>query len=104
MECPPFRHWLRVILRGPVEQTVQNVAFDMATVLRDAVEQKQLAIRVLGPAPCPVARVQGSFRFHFLLSAIRRDVLRSLWLEVRPQLPTDRNVDYVVDMDPLNLR
>ena len=104
MECPPFRHWLRVILRGPVEQTVQNVAFEMATVLRDAVEQKQLAIRVLGPAPCPVARVQGSFRFHFLLSAIRRDGLRSLWLEVRPQLPTDRNVDYVVDMDPLNLR
>ncbi|MFP6762210.1 MAG: primosomal protein N', partial [Planctomycetaceae bacterium] len=61
MECPPFHHWLRVILRGPVEKNVQEVAFEMAEVLRGVVEQRDLAIRVLGPAPCPVARVQGSF-------------------------------------------
>ena len=104
MGCPPFRRWVRVIMRGPVEDSVQSVSLDMADVIRDVVARRGLPIRVLGPAPCPVARLQSNYRFHFLLSSSDPDALRALWRELRPQLPTDRNVDFVVDVDPLNLR
>ena len=104
MGCPPFCHWVRVILRGPIEDAVQSVSLDMADVIREVIEKRGLQIRVLGPAPCPVARVQSSYRFHFLLSSSDHEALRALWRELRPQLPSDRSVDFVVDVDPLNLR
>lgn len=103
-EAPPFTHWVRVILRGPIEQAVESVALDMSDVLRDVVEKRQLDIRVLGPAPCPITKLQSNYRFHFLLSAADLDAVRILWRELRPSLPTDRTVEFVVDVDPINLR
>lgn len=103
-EAPPFTHWVRVILRGPIEQAVESVAFDMSEVLRDVVQKRSLEIRVLGPAPCPVTKLQSNYRFHFLLSAADLNAVRILWRELRPTLPTDRTVEFVVDVDPINLR
>ncbi|MGZ0170961.1 MAG: replication restart helicase PriA [Planctomycetales bacterium] len=103
-EAPPFTHWVRVILRGPIEQAVESVAFDMSDVIRDVVQKRDLAIRVLGPAPCPITKLQSNYRFHFLLSAADLNAVRILWRELRPTLPTDRSVEFVVDVDPINLR
>ena len=102
--APPFTHWVRIVLRGPIEQAVESVAFDMSDVLRDVVKRRNLDIRVLGPAPCPVARLQSNYRFHFLLSAADLNAVRVLWRELRPTLPTDRSVEFIVDVDPINLR
>ncbi len=103
-EAPPFTHWVRVILRGPIEQAVESVAFDMSDVIRDVVQKRELAIKVLGPAPCPITKLQSNYRFHFLLSAVDLNAVRILWRELRPTLPTDRSVEFVVDVDPINLR
>ena len=103
-EAPPFTHWVRVILRGPIEQAVESVAFDMSDVIRDVVQKRDLDIRVLGPAPCPITKLQSNYRFHFLLSAADLNAARILWRELRPTLPTDRSVEFVVDVDPINLR
>lgn len=103
-EAPPFTHWVRVILRGPIEQAVESVAFDMSDVIRDVVKKRDLDIKVLGPAPCPITKLQANYRFHFLLSAADLNAVRILWRELRPTLPTDRSVEFVVDVDPINLR
>lgn len=103
-EAPPFTHWVRVILRGPIEQAVESVAFDMSELIRDVVQKRSLEMRVLGPAPCPVTRLQSNYRFHFLLAAADLNAVRILWRELRPALPTDRTVEFVVDVDPINLR
>lgn len=103
-EAPPFTHWVRVILRGPIEQAVESVAFDMSEVIRDVVQKGDLDIKVLGPAPCPITKLQANYRFHFLLSAADLNAVRILWRQLRPSLPTDRSVEFVVDVDPINLR
>ena len=103
-EAPPFTHWVRVILRGPIEQAVESVAFDMSDVIRDVVQKRDLHIKVLGPAPCPITKLQANYRFHFLLSAADLNAVRILWRQLRPSLPTDRSVEFVVDVDPINLR
>tara|TARA_R110002072_G_scaffold238769_2_gene396346 strand:+ start:258687 stop:261053 length:2367 start_codon:yes stop_codon:yes gene_type:complete len=103
-DAPPFTHWVRVILRGPIEQAVESVAFDMSDVIRDVVKKRGLEIKVLGPAPCPITKLQSNYRFHFLLSAADLNAVRILWRELRPTLPADRSVEFVVDVDPINLR
>lgn len=103
-EAPPFSHWVRVILRSPIEQAVESVAFDMSDLIRDVVQKRSLDVRILGPAPCPVVKLQSNYRFHFLLSSSDLEGLRILWRELRPDLPHDKSVEFVVDVDPLNLR
>ena len=103
-DAPPFRHWARVILRGPIEQAAQAVSLEMSDSIREVIAKRGLDMRVLGPAPCPVAKMQSNYRFHFLLSAPTLDPIRALWRELRPTLPQDKSVEYVVDVDPLNLR
>lgn len=103
-DAPPFRHWARVILRGPIEQAAQAISLEMSDTIREVIAKRKLDIRVLGPAPCPVAKLQANYRFHFLLSAPELEPIRALWRELRPTLPQDKSVDYVIDVDPLNLR
>jgi primosomal protein N' (replication factor Y) len=102
--APPFCRWVRVILRGPVEERVRTVAIAMAEVLREVVDTRKLDLRILGPAPCPVAKLQNNYRFHYLFAAPTLDPVRELWRELRAKLPSDRDVEYVIDVDPLNLR
>ncbi len=104
MLAPPFTRWVRVILRGPIEERTRMVALAMADVLREVVEQRSLDVRVLGPAPCPVTKLQSFYRFHYLLAAPTLEPIQSLWRELRNKLPTDKDVEFVIDVDPMNLR
>src|SRR5262249_42895116 len=104
MKAPPFEHLVRVIVRGADENGVQSEARRMAELVRGAIGEQKLAIRVLGPAPAPVARLKGNYRFHFQLSAAAVEHLQQLWNAVRDELKQAGNVEFAVDVDPLNLR
>jgi primosomal protein N' (replication factor Y) len=101
---PPFVHLARVIVRGPDEQATLAEARRMAEVTRSAISTSHAAVRLLGPAPAPVARLKGRFRFHFQLSAESVDELQSLWRSVGDAIKPAGNVEFSVDMDPINLR
>ncbi len=104
MSYPPYRRLCRVILRGPDEAAVKRRANEMATALAAAAKSRGLPVQILGPAPCAVARLQKNWRFHFQLSAESPADVRTLWRAVEPEFPTVGDVDYVIDMDPLNMR
>jgi primosomal protein N' (replication factor Y) len=104
MHSPPFVHLARVIVRGPDEQATLAEARRMADVVRGEIAISHVAVRILGPAPAPVARLKGRFRFHFQLSAERVDELQSLWRSVADAIKPAGNVEFSVDMDPINLR
>jgi primosomal protein N' (replication factor Y) len=104
MHSPPFVHLVRVIVRGPEEHAALAEARIMADLVRETVKSLGLAIRVLGPAPAPVARLRGSFRFHFQMSAESLEDVHQLWHAVHPQFKPPTKVEYAVDMDPVNLR
>lgn len=102
--APPFEHLARVIIRGPDEGPVQAQARQMVEVCTAAIGKRGLPVRVLGPAPAPVARLKGSFRYHFQLSAVEVESLQQLWHDVAPAFKPPAQVEFAVDMDPLNLR
>jgi primosomal protein N' (replication factor Y) len=104
MKAPPFEHLVRVIVRGPDESGVQSEARRMAELVRGAIAAQKLEVRVIGPAPTPVARLKGNYRFHFQLSAAAVEHLLQLWKAVRDELKPAGNVEFAVDVDPINMR
>jgi primosomal protein N' (replication factor Y) len=104
MRAPPYEHLARVIIRGADEQAALAEARRMADLVRAAIAEASLPVRLLGPAPAPVARLKGSFRFHFQLSAAAPEPIQQLWKGVHDLLKPPANVEYAVDMDPINLR
>jgi len=104
MQAPPFVHMTRVIIRGPDEQLALAEARRMADVVRAAIAEGGLPVRILGPAPAPVSRLKGSYRFHFQLSAVAVEHLQQLWRAVSESLKPAGGVEFTVDMDPINMR
>ncbi|QDT50212.1 Primosomal protein N' [Symmachiella dynata] len=104
MQAPPFWHLARVILRGLIDDEVVEFANSMATVLRKAAEESDLPVRLLGPAPAPIMKLNKFYRHHFQLAAEQAETIQKLWRSVATKLPKSSNVEYVVDVDPLNMR
>src|SRR4029079_850111 len=74
---PPFASLIRFIARGESEVMTSDFAEAMTTKLRESVEAAQIEHRVLGPAPCPIAKLRGLFRYHALLSSSDGAALRA---------------------------
>lgn len=104
MGVPPFRSLARVILRGENEAAVRSQALEMSERLEKASKEKSLGVDILGPAPAPIAKLKGEYRYHFQLSADTLGPIRELWRVVEKDLPSAAGVDYVVDVDPVNMR
>lgn len=103
---PPFQHWARVIVRGPDDSAAQTAARQMADACRTAVAELSSPVRLLGPAPAPIARLQNQFRYHFQLAAESVEPLQRLWRFVvaAEKLVLPKDVEFTVDVDPINLR
>ena len=55
--------------------------------------------------PAPVARLKGSYRFHFQLSAVALEDIQQVWrAATKDGLKLPANVEFAIDMDPINLR
>lgn len=104
LKVPPFTHLSRVIVRGPRENEVRDYAALTGDRLKKAAADAGFDVRILGPAPCPVARLKANFRYHLQLTSDRLDTLQQLWLQVAESLPAVSDIEYVIDVDPLNLR
>ncbi|HSG69691.1 MAG TPA: primosomal protein N' [Planctomycetaceae bacterium] len=101
---PPYTSLTRIILRGEHEHEVEQSARHLAETIRKKIAERELAIRVLGPAPAPIARLKKFYRYHFQIIADNHEPLRDLWLSVRDELPNLGNVEYQIDVDALNMR
>lgn len=60
---PPFRRLLRFIFSGVESEKVKLAALEVAEIMRTSFTEGE----VVGPAPCPVERIQGQYRWHLLV-------------------------------------
>ncbi len=104
LKVPPFSQMCRVIVRGPDEKEVHAYSDKVGELLRAAAKELSLDVRILGPAPCPVTRLKANFRYHLQLTSAELAPLQKIWLHAAPQFPSHPEVEFVVDVDPLNLR
>ena len=100
---PPFTKMIRLIIRGQDETQTMAFAAGLVDHCKDALGQQQSAVRILGPAPAPIAKLRDRFRIHVLLMGLDgaglRQAVRQLIDEVKPV----EGIQWVVDVDPLSL-
>ncbi len=105
---PPYTRLALVRLSGPAEETVareaRRLAGDLQTFLTREQEGWGRQIRVLGPAPASLARLQGRFRWQILLKSYGREPLARVLLYLREAWTTSRaHLSLTLDVDPLSL-
>jgi primosomal protein N' (replication factor Y) len=104
LQAPPYSSAARVILRGLDEQSTRLTAQAVADRIREARGDELQAVRVLGAAPAPVLRLRNHWRFHLQLAAQDPELIRQLWRKVQYDLSLPEDVEFTVDMDPINAR
>jgi primosomal protein N' (replication factor Y) len=92
---PPFGRLAALILSGPDEDAVDAVARRLA---RAAPRYDQ--VRVLGPAPAPLARLRGRHRRRFLLKTSRGVSIQRLLSEWLAKVRPPSSVRIQIDVDP----
>jgi primosomal protein N' (replication factor Y) len=105
---PPFTRLALVRLSGPVEEPVIREARRLAAVLENLRARQpdlRTRVRVLGPAPAGLARLQGRFRWQILIKSYGRPPLLHLLQYLRQVwTPAPRSrLSLTLDIDPSTL-
>jgi primosomal protein N' (replication factor Y) len=98
-QYPPFSRMIALRLDGPDEAAVQAAATNVAAAV-GAAEGGRL--RILGPAPAPIARLRGRSRWQvWLISADRAAVNQAA--RRAGAVPLPRGVRMAIDVDPVSV-
>jgi primosomal protein N' (replication factor Y) len=98
---PPVTSMIALLFRGENLTDVDRAAGECGRLLEKAVEPLT-GTRVQGPAPAPLARIKGVWRFQILLRSPMRTALRKAVEAV--VLPRKwKGVDVAIDVDPINI-
>ena len=99
---PPYGYLARIIMRGPQLKGTEEFAESLMKRLQAARVQQQLACRILGPAPPPLARLRGKYRFHIIIQTDAPEPLNRLIQHSTAELKPPNDVQYVIDIDPMD--
>src|SRR5438552_2022401 len=98
---PPITSMIAILFRGANLPDVERAAASCGQMLEEAL--KPLAgSRIQGPAPAPLARIKGVWRYQILLRAPQRVALRRAVESVMLSRKW-KGVDVAIDVDPINI-
>jgi primosomal protein N' (replication factor Y) len=98
---PPVTSMIAILFRGENLVDVERAANECGRLLEAAVEPLA-GTRVQGPAPAPMARIKGVWRYQILLRSPQRTALRRAVESVMLSRKL-RGVDVAIDVDPINI-
>ncbi|MGC6512352.1 MAG: primosomal protein N' [Parvibaculales bacterium] len=92
---PPYGRLAGIILSGPDMRSLNGFARSLA-------QKAPLSetIRVLGPAPAPIARIRGQHRLRFLVHGRDRGGMQDFIKDWLAQVPKRASIRCTVDIDP----
>ncbi len=98
---PPVTAMIAILFRGEKLPEVEQAAFDSGRRLEEAI-RSVAGTRIQGPAPAPLARIKGVWRYQILLRSPQRAALRKA-VETVMVGKKWKGVDVAVDVDPINI-
>lgn len=98
---PPVSAMIAILFRGEALPDVERAAFDSGRRLEEAVKNVA-GTRIQGPAPAPMARIKGVFRYQILVRSPQRTALRRAVESVMSGRRW-KGVDVAIDVDPINI-
>lgn len=100
---PPFSYLGALLFSSTAAREVEAEAARAAQLLRELKHQLQLRLEVLGPAPAPLAKLRGRYRWQLLIKSPQRDWLHRLLKRFRQEYRSIALVRTAIDIDPLEL-
>lgn len=98
---PPFVRLARLRITWPAQFAQgQEIMTQLGAVLRKA--GRECAVTVLGPAPAPLALVNGQRRFHCLLKAQDWRAIRQVYFAGLATIKS-KEIRFLLDLDPMNM-
>ncbi|MBR4179306.1 MAG: primosomal protein N' [Treponema sp.] len=100
MEFPPFSRLLRLVFRSYNRKEALDTANDAARILK---EKKAKGVEILGPAECPIEKINSSWRYQILLKGKSIVPLQSIARSLLMDYTHSQNVYIEYDVDPVSL-
>lgn len=105
LQYPPYSHVATLLLRGKDEKEVIDAAHTVRDHLKIWQTDQFPDVDILGPAPAPLSKIEGKFRWHFLLRSKNVEkiskLLQLLNDDPPPQIKSNA-IEFVIDIDPTN--
>ena len=98
---PPFARLINIVSSDPVDSYAESRLRELASILEERIPRE--GVDILGPAPAPIAKLKGLYRWHVLLKdrgslGLQRTVRDSL-----NSMPSAARIGLVLDVDPLTM-
>ena len=93
---PPYRHLIRHLFRGRSEAKVEYYTSEWAKLLE---KQNLQDLTVKGPAPAPLEKIKGFYRYHFFYFTSSVSTALKQLKEIRAQFPLDPELHDILDVD-----
>ena len=100
MEFPPYSRLLRLVFRSYNKNEAEATANDAVRIL----EQKQpKGVEIIGPAECPIEKINSSWRYQILLKSSSVVPLQAMARSLLQDYTHSQNVYIEYDVDPVSL-
>jgi len=96
---PPFINLVKITVRARNEDLTSRAAQDLAETLKAADRDMKIG----GPAPAPISRIRGYFRYNILLKGKDRVELCDLLKKALSNFKKPSGVLVAVDVDPISM-
>lgn len=103
---PPFFRLANILISGIDQVAVQEATEKVAAWTIDRINSSQAAVELTGPAPCPIDRIRGRWRWHFLLRSTSAAALGLVCRHIALQYelkPGRADLRLILDRDPVSL-
>jgi primosomal protein N' (replication factor Y) len=100
---PPFAAMIRIVIRGRSNSAAQALAEELARRLHAQADGAAPGVRILGPAPAPMTRLRGSFRYQVQLQSADGESLRRVVRAATAHLKLADGAAWIIDVDPLDM-
>jgi primosomal protein N' (replication factor Y) len=100
LDYPPFSRLINIVSTDPVGGYAENRLKELVSILKDRLPLD--VVDILGPAPAPIAKLKGQYRYHALLRIRGQAELCNLVAENINKLP-DGGSGLIIDVDPVSM-
>jgi len=110
---PPFSALARLVVTGREEQEVHSAAEAVAAALAGKgrqkgdrhlfSEEKKSVPVLLGPAPAPIGRIRGQYRYHIVVKAPDHEALDAFFDRTLEHVKVPSRTKLIVDVDPVSM-
>ena len=97
---PPFSRLVNLVVNSEIEGDAKAGAAELVLRLAEMVQFRNTKALLMGPAPAPLSRVRGVYRYHCLVKVQQQAELPALLEAALPRITLPEGCHLSIDIDP----